>query len=270
MLSSLAPARRRLVLILATITSSAVIVALVIAVVAAERPDKHATPVSQATPGPVILVPGFGGSTTGLDALAAVLRAHGKDAQVLQLPGDGRGDLDAQAKVLGTAATAALARTHSASVDIIGYSAGGVVARLWVRDHGGDAQARRVITLGSPHHGTEVAGFADSVLPGACPTACQQLAADSSLLAALNTGDETPAGPTFVSIWTTQDDVVIPPDSAALSGALDITVQSVCAADRVGHGGLPTDVNVEAMVVRELAAGPPVQLAASDCGKVSS
>ncbi|MDT4983176.1 MAG: triacylglycerol lipase, partial [Pseudonocardiales bacterium] len=100
MLSSLAPARRRLVLTVATITSSAVIVALVIAAVVALRPDKHATPVSQATPGPVLLVPGFGGSTTGLDALAAVLRRHGKDAQVLRLPGDGRGDLDAQARVL--------------------------------------------------------------------------------------------------------------------------------------------------------------------------
>ncbi|MDQ2750224.1 MAG: lipase [Actinomycetota bacterium] len=270
MLSSLAPARRRLVLILATLTSCAVLVALVLTLVAALRPDKHLTPVSQTTPGPVILVPGFGGSTSGLDALAAVLRAHGKDAQVLRLPGDGRGDLDQQAEALGNAVTAALARTGAHSVDVVGYSAGGVVARLWVRDHGGDGQARRVITLGSPHHGTEVAGFANSVLPGACPTACQQLASDSPLLARLNSGDETPAGPTFVSIWTTLDDVVLPPDSASLAGALDLTVQSVCAADRVRHSGLPTDANVAAMVERELAAGPPVPLRASDCGKLSS
>ena len=110
----------------------------------------------------------------------------------------------------------------------------------------------------------------NSVLPGACPTACQQLAADSPLLAALNSGDETPAGPTFVSIWTTADDVVLPPDSASLVGALDITVQSVCPGDLVRHSGLPTDANVEAMIVRELAAGPPVPLAARDCGKISS
>jgi hypothetical protein len=51
---------------------------------------------------------------------------------------------------------------------------------------------------------------------------------------------------------------------------MDITVQSVCAGDLVRHSGLPTDENVAAMVVRELAAGPPVPLAASDCGKVSS
>ncbi|PZS18285.1 MAG: lipase [Pseudonocardiales bacterium] len=266
MLSSLAPARRRLVLIVAAVATAAVIVGLVVAL----RPDTPAPPVSQVVPGPVILVPGYGGSTTGLEALARVLRTHGKDAQVLQLTGDGRGDLGAQADVLETAATAALARTHAASVDVVGYSAGGVVARLWVREHGGAGHARRVITLGSPHHGTEIAGLADSVLPGACPTACQQLAADSPLLTALNAGDETPPGPTYVSIWTTQDDVVIPPDSASLSGALDITVQSICPADRVRHSGLPTDANVAAMVVRELAGGPPVTLTAKDCGRVSS
>jgi triacylglycerol lipase len=266
MLSALAPARRLLVLGVGAIVSVAVIAALVVAL----RPDKHPAPVSQAAPGPVILVPGYGGATTGLDALAAVLRERGKDAQVLQLPGDGRGDLGAQAELLGTAARAAIARTHAGSVDVIGYSAGGVVARLWVREHGGAALARRVITLASPHHGTEIAGLADSLLPGACPIACQQLAVDSPLLVALNAGDETPAGPTFVSIWTTQDDVVIPPDSASLSGALDITVQSICAGDRVRHGGLPTDRNVAAMVVRELAPGPPVALAAQDCGRFSS
>lgn len=269
MLSSLAPARRRLVLVLASVVSVALIVTLV-AVVATLRPNKPRAPVAQAVPGPVILVPGYGGSRTGLESLAGVLREHGKDAQVLRLAGDGRGDLDAQAKVLGTAAAAALARTHAASVDVIGFSAGGVVARLWVRKHGGAGLARRVITLGAPHHGTDIAGLAGSVLPGACPTACQQLAADSTLLAALNAGDETPAGPTFVSIWTIHDDVVIPPDSASLIGALDITVQSVCAGDQVRHSGLPTDRNVAGMVLRELAPGPPVALTAADCGRFSS
>lgn len=266
MLSSLAPARRRLVLVLVALAAAGIIVALV----AVLRPAKHPPPVSQATPGPVILVPGYGGSTTGLEKLAVVLRDHGKDAQVLRLAGDGRGDLDAQAKVLGSAVRAALDRTHAKSVDVIGYSAGGVVARLWVRDRGGAQLARRVITLGSPHHGTETAGLAASVLPGACPTACQQLTADSTLLARLNAGDETPTGPTYVSIWTTRDDVVLPPESASLSGALDITVQSICAGDQVRHSGLPTDSNVAAMVVSELAAGPPVTLTANDCGRFSS
>jgi triacylglycerol esterase/lipase EstA (alpha/beta hydrolase family) len=253
-------------LIVAALTAGA----LIAAAVALIPHDRQTTPASQALAGPVLLVPGFGGSTTGLETLARALRSHGKDVVVARLPGDGRGDLDAQAAALATDVTQTLARTGAASVDIVGYSAGGVVARLWVRRHGGASQARRVITLGSPQHGTDIATLARSILPGACPTACQQLAPDSDLLATLNNGDETPSGPTFVSIWTTHDDVVIPPDSASLAGALDLTVQSVCATDQVRHGGLPTDRVVQAMVLAELAAGPPLPLRPTDCARFSS
>jgi triacylglycerol lipase len=131
------------------------------------------------------------------------------------------------------------------------------VARLWVRDHGGAGKARRVITLGSPHHGTDIAALAGSALPGACPTACRQLSPTSGLLAALNAGDETPVGPTWVSVWTTRDDTVVPPESASLAGALDLTVQSVCPSDAVNHGGLPTDPGVQSIVLAVLASGPP-------------
>ncbi len=163
-----------------------------------------------------------------------------------------------------------LERAHASSVDVVGYSAGGVVARLWVRAHGGATLARRVITLGAPHHGTGLARLAGSVLPGACPQACRQLIPGSALLATLNAGDETPAGPSYVSIWTDRDEVVVPPASASLAGALDFTVQSVCATDAVGHGGLPTDPDVADMVISELGPGPPVRLSARDCGRISS
>jgi triacylglycerol lipase len=215
-------------------------------------------------PGPVILVPGYGGSTSSLDDLASTLRREGKTVQVLSLPGGGTGDLDVQARALASVAN----RLHdqgAQSVDVVGYSAGGVVARLWVRDHGGASLARRVITLGSPHHGTDLAGLAGSLVPSACPTACQELEPGSTLLTALNNGDETPAGPTFVSIWTTHDNVVLPANSARLAGALNLTVQSVCSGDTVDHTGLPRDRAVQAIVSAELASGAPVAQNASDC-----
>ena len=254
-LSSLAPARRRLVLA-ATALLAAALVAATIALLSG-RGTGPARPVPQATAGPVVLVPGYGGSTTGLDRLAGTLRAHGKDATVLSLPDGGRGDLDRQAAALDAAVTRVLARTGAKAVDVVGYSAGGVVARLWVRDHGGATKARRVVTLGSPQHGTDLAALAGSALPGACPTACRQLAPGSDLLTGLNDGDETPSGPSWVSIWTTHDAVVIPPSSASLAGALDLTVQSVCGADPVQHGQLPTDPRVQAIVLAVLAPGAP-------------
>ena len=115
---------------------------------------------------------------------------------------------------------------------MVGYSAGGVVARVWVRDHGGAARARRVVTLGSPHHGTTWPGSAGDVAPDSCPEACQQLEPDSDLLRGLNAGDETPAGPVWVSIWSDDDQVVVPPTRPGLDGALDFTVQSVCPGAR--------------------------------------
>src|SRR5579859_4438456 len=51
-------------------------------------------------PGAVLLVPGYGGSTTSLDELAARIRGTGRTATVVALAGDGSGDLTVQARVL--------------------------------------------------------------------------------------------------------------------------------------------------------------------------
>ena len=105
------------------------------------------------------------------------------------------------------------ARTGAPSVDVVGYSAGGVVVRLWVAELGGGNVARRAVTLASPHHGTDLASLGADLAPDSCPEACLQLAEDSDLLRELNAGDETPPGPAWVAIWTEDDRIVVPPDS---------------------------------------------------------
>lgn len=142
-------------------------------------------------------------------------------------------------------------------MDVIGFSAGGVVARLWVAEQGGDELARRVVTLGSPHHGTEVAALAAAFAPSSCPAACQELAPGSSLLGRLNRGDETPAGPAWVTVWTRDDEVVTPPESGSLEGALDIPVQDVCPGRTVAHGDLPSDPVVQVLILGAVAATAP-------------
>jgi hypothetical protein len=94
--------------------------------------------------------------------------------------------------------------------------------------------------------------------------ACRQLAQDSDLLRALNAGDETPAGPLWVSIWTTDDHTVVPADSASIEGALDFSVQSVCPTASVQHSDLPRDPAVIAMTVLELGAAAPAIPPAGD------
>ncbi|HEX6756254.1 MAG TPA: lipase [Mycobacteriales bacterium] len=252
MLPSLSPARRRVVLVAAAVVLAGALAGVLLGVLGR---DPVAVPVPQDRPGPVLLVPGYGGATEAVDVLAGRLRAAGRDATVVRLPGDGTGDLAAQAAALDVAASAALARTGAPSVDVVGYSAGGVVARLWAAG-GGRTVARRIVTLGSPNHGSGVAALGGSLAPGACPAACRQLAPDSSLLSRLN-ADETPDGPVWVSIWTSVDQVVTPPDSARLDGALNIPVQSVCATSRVGHSELPTDPVVGSLVLAALAPAAP-------------
>ena len=118
--------------------------------------------------------PGYGGSTTALDQLAAKITAAGGHAIVVKLAGDGTGDLQVQANVLNGYVNQALA-AGSGPVTVIGYSAGGVVAWLWDVDYDGVAKARRIITLGSPLHGADLAAVGATDLPGACPAACEEL-----------------------------------------------------------------------------------------------
>jgi len=252
-LESLSPARRRLVLaavlgVLATV--------VLVAVVVARTTSQKVTPVGQDEPGPVLLVSGYGGSTSALEPLREALEGAGRDVVVVPAVGGGTGNLEEQARALDDAAAAARARFGAASVDVVGYSAGGVVARSWVRDHGGASVARRVLSVGSPQHGTSVAEAALGVA-GSCPAACEQLATDSDLLRGLNAGDETPRGPRFASVWSTADRTVVPPESARLAGGLDFTVQSVCPGSRTAHGDLPGDPVVLAALRSTLGRGAP-------------
>jgi triacylglycerol lipase len=266
-LAGLAPARRRLILAVLALAAAGLVVLGTLAF-AGTTSTARTTPAAPLRPGPVLLVPGYGGATGGLHSLADRLTAAGRDATVVSLPGNGTGDLLLSARALGAAVTAALARTGERSVDLVGYSAGGIVVRLWVADGHADV-VRRIVTLGSPHHGTSLADLAADLAPDQCPLACVQLAGNSAVLARLNAGDETPAGPTWVSIWTTQDSTVTPPDSARLAGALNLTVQSVCARAQITHGDLPTAPLVQQMVLSELRAGAPVALHAADCARLT-
>ncbi len=227
-------------------------VAASVGIVLGDRGRGLAGRAPQDRPGPVLLVPGYGGSTTALQVLASALRAQGREVTIVELVGDGTGDLRAQARQVQAAADAATA-AGAPGVDVVGYSAGGVVARIWADELAGAALARRVVTLGSPHHGTDVAQLGATLAPDACPEACRQLVPGSDLLAGL---DESPDGPVWTSLWTTQDQTVTPPDSARLDGALGFAVQQVCPGAEVQHGQLPRDPLVIGLVLEALGQQP--------------
>ncbi len=259
MIDGLAPARRRLVL---AIMGALVVVALAVAGVAIFRSQSAADPVSQETLGPVILVAGYGGNTDVLQPLADTLRDDGRVVEIFPPVGNNTGDLAEQAVALGTFIDRVRRDISAPSVDVIGYSAGGVVARLWARDLGEDGVARRVVTLASPHHGTGVSSLATEA--GGCPRACEQLRPDSDLLRRLNAGDETPDGPEWVTFRTEDDETVTPSTSADLEGALNLTVQQYCPSATMSHGQLPTSALVLGAMPQMLGDSTPAAPASGE------
>ncbi len=253
MLNGLSPARRRLFMLAGALL--AVLLVVVVAVLVAHRIG-GSTAVDQRAPGAVIVVPGYGGNVSSLDPVVAELRRQGRDVVVFRPTAGGTGDLRVQARGLGELTRATMRRTGDTSVDLVGYSAGGVVARLFVRDDGGARVVRRVLTLGSPHHGTDVAQLAEDAV-GSCPKACEELSPDSDLIRQLNAGDETPTGPRWITVRSSSDRVVTPTASASLSGALDLLVQDVCPGRTTSHGALPGDPVVLATLRSALGTGAP-------------
>jgi triacylglycerol lipase len=219
----------------------------------------------QSRPGPVLLVPGYGGKKAALDTLAKTIEsATGRTAVVINLLGDGTGDLVAEARLLdGDIMT----QIHGGapSVDLIGYSAGGIVVRLLYSGFAAAARhVRRVITLGSPFHGTAIATLAAIFVAPDCPTACKQLAPVNSMIKNLST-TPLPRGLPWLSIWSTGDTTIRPTDSSRLRGAVNVPAQSICPHESISHSSLPTDPLVDGLVLGALGTGPIRTPAASEC-----
>jgi triacylglycerol lipase len=218
-------------------------------------------------PGTVLLVPGYGGGTASLDILAARIRRTGRTATVVQLAGNGTGDLTVQASVLNGYVNRAIG-AGSGPVTVIGYSAGGVVAWLWDVDFDGSARAGQVITLGSPLHGARIAAVGTGYDPAECPVACQQLVPGSALLTRLQQSAQP--RPPWLSLWSTDDQTVQPPASARLAGAVNVPLQSVCPGADIQHDQLPTAPLVVGIVLRALASGRLTAPAPASCAALEA
>lgn len=252
--------RRRLLIAVLSLVIAAGAITGVVRSLAGRPPLPSA---DDSRPGDVLLVPGYGGSTTALDVLASRIRKAGGTPIVVQLAGNGTGDLQMQASVLNGYVNQALA-AGSGPVTVIGYSAGGVVAWLWDVEYDGRAKARQIITLGSPLHGANLAALGEADLPDACPAACQELVPGSAMLTRLQATAEA-TRPPWLSLWTTDDQVVRPPDSARLPGAVNVALQSVCPGLTIAHGQLPTAPLVVGIVLRTLHRPASAAPRPADC-----
>lgn len=204
------------------------------------------------TPGSAaILIPGYGGGSGGLAGLADYLRASGRDVVIADI-GDGRGDLNAYGVQVSQVA-AGLVADGATSVDLVGYSAGGLIARAALEAD--PALIGRVATIASPHNGTAIAGLGAMLADeSSCPLACRQMAPSSEFLGRLRQpGDAS----RWLSVFSVDDEVVRPAESSDLDGATNVEVTSTCTTGPLDHGTIARSDATWAVVAGFLATGEP-------------
>jgi triacylglycerol esterase/lipase EstA (alpha/beta hydrolase family) len=150
------------------------------------------------------------------------------------------GDIDDYVEAVERAVAGLCAATGRTQVAIVAHSMGGLVARAWLRAYGAQRVAR-VITLGTPHHGTALARF------GLGRNAVQ-MRLESAWLRALAQGEDAATRALLTSIYTHHDNIVSPQESSRLEGARNLEFGGV------GHVALGSNPRVLAAVLGELEA----------------
>lgn len=208
------------------------------------RPPEAIDPLGATDARGVLLIPGYGGDASSLSALAADLGSAGYAVAVADI-GDGQGDLAGYARTVQDNIRE-LEKEGGGSVHLVGFSAGGVIARLALSE-APDLPVGRIVTLGSPHYGTTLASVGAAFAPEECPIACQQLARDSELLSGLPVAGSEEK---WLAVYTPSDSVVRPIESAILEGATALDIEGYCSqrGQEVQHGDLPTAAGISAVV----------------------
>src|SRR5215211_3347493 len=128
-------------------------------------------------------------------------------------------------------------------IHVIGHSLGGLITRYYVQRLGGDRCVHTLVTLGTPHHGTQLA-WAAPLLP-----LVRQLTPNSSLIEEL----AEPAADCrtrFIAFYSDIDHLIVPSGNARLDHP-DLNVQNV-AVNGVGHLSMPNNRRIAFVIAQAL------------------
>lgn len=121
------------------------------------------------------------------------------------------GSIDAYGPVVEEA-VAAVERVTGLPPLVVCHSMGGLAVRAWLRASKADARVHRVVTIGTPHHGTWLARF------GHLPNA-RQMRRLGSWLQQLEQDEAQRQLPPFTCWRSHCDNIVFPTETAMLAGA---------------------------------------------------
>jgi pimeloyl-ACP methyl ester carboxylesterase len=189
-------------------------------------------------PRPIVVVHGYAMSQANFRPLARRLAAAGL-GPVLGFEYWSLGKTGSAARKLGLAIDELRARTGAAQVDVIGHSMGGVVGRYYVSLLGGDGVVANLVTLGSPHRGTDVSA-------AGIGRPAKELLLGSTLVQRLDAAGP-PRRTRMTVVWSRSDALVPGARQARLAGVDELLY------DDLGHLGLLADRRVAAALVDRLA-----------------
>ncbi|MCA1830533.1 MAG: esterase/lipase family protein [Actinomycetota bacterium] len=133
--------------------------------------------------------------------------------------------------------------TGATKVHLVAHSLGGLVARYYIQELGGDEKVHTCVTLGTPHQGT----YAAVVGRG---RAARQVRPNSPLIKQLHEGTRA-SDVRYIAYYSNIDSVVIPASNAKIAEPL-LRARNVLVKD-VGHLGLLTSRVLIRSVAESLA-----------------
>jgi pimeloyl-ACP methyl ester carboxylesterase len=139
----------------------------------------------------------------------ALARRTGAPLRAISLaPAFGR--IDDYAAQLHAAVETLCREAGAAQVLLVGHSMGGLVIRKYLHTHGA-ARVRRIVTLGSPHHGVYVGRTLARLGPN-----LREMKYGSAWLSALNAAEAQNCPVPILSVWSPHDNIIPPQDTARL------------------------------------------------------
>ncbi len=205
-----------------------------------------------ATRPPVLLLHGFTDNRSVFVLLRRALEADGlRHVEAYNYSPFTR-DLRVTARHLARRVEELCDRTGQERVDLVGHSLGGLVGRYYVQRLGGDARVRTLVTLGTPHSGTQIAPFMDA------HPLMRQMRPGSEVMAEL--AAPAPGCATrCVAFWSEFDAVMTPVGTARLEHP-DLRVENV-EVTGIGHLAMAVHPTVIAAIRRVLDGIGPASAA---------
>jgi triacylglycerol esterase/lipase EstA (alpha/beta hydrolase family) len=160
----------------------------------------------------VALVPGYGCNAGCFGRLPGQLRANGLTCVAFE-PSNALGSLEASADEAALWLHEIARAAPGTPIVLVGISMGGLVARL-ATQRAAAPRIAHLVTISSPHHGTWMARFGVGA-------ASRDMKIGSAVLEQMRA--QPLACPT-TAIWTPDDAIIVPPESAKIDGAEMVAV----------------------------------------------